>query len=532
MSARVARVPNFRATALAVALLPTVYAQLTPMDATFAGLSARTRQSAYQSAGGDMQPITPLMADAMNADKVRAYRSLTHAMVLMSNIPWTPDAELTTDLDFAINAKAIGTGENLATRATFLFDAPAAANPPYRMVLDLLKTDGTKEATADPGITLGDVRGRRSGETVGLIFDPSKLVSPGQHTLRATLLDGQGKKLFEYYRTFTIVTDLGKRMVAAEKTLELLPDQRGVAALTARQLLDTIQVAHQTYYGTGFQNLTGYVFTGMRAVGLGMSEPLDFDAALNRATMLATALKEGQDPFAKATGDLTMAYRSSFDGALVPYRVYLPTNYTSSKKYPLVVLLHGAGGDETNFVESYGRIWPKLAEERGYVLASVNGRGPLSGYAKANGGEQDVLDVMDLVKNRYSIDTSRVYLGGHSMGGAGTWRIGLEYADRFAGLIPIAGSSGQVVAGLEARAKAGRKLPVMMVCGAKDALVAVAGCRTAAEKAKALELPVTYAEYPEADHLSVAVISIPDIFKWLDEQSKPTSTNGNSAARR
>jgi predicted esterase len=511
---------------LAASSAPLALAQLTAMDTTFAGLSARTQQLAYQSGGGDMKAIAPLMADATNSDRVRAYRGLTHAMVLMSGVAWTPDAELSTGLDFAIGAKVVGTGESITTRVTFLFDAPDASHGPYRLQLDLLKADGTKEASADPGILLGDVRGRHSGETAGLVFDPSKLVSPGVHTLRATLVDGHSSKLYEYYRTFAIVTDLSKRAGAAGKTLDLLPDQRSGAALEARELLETIQAGRQTYYGTGFQNLTGYVFTGMRAVGLGLKEPLDFEAALSRATMLATALKEGQDPLTNAKGDIALAYRSTFDGKLVPYRVYVPTSYSAAKKYPLVVLLHGAGGDETDFIEAYRQLWPKLAEEHGYILASVNGRGPLSGYAKENGGEQDVLDVLELVKTRYSIDSARVYLGGHSMGGAGTWRIGLPHADQFAGLIPIAGSSAQVVPGLEAELKTGRKIPVLMVCGVKDALVAVAGCRTLAEKAKALDAPVKYSEYPNEDHLSVAVVSIPDIFDWLDAQAKQPGGGG------
>jgi len=114
------------------------------------------------------------------------------------------------------------------------------------------------------------------------------------------------------------------------------------------------------------------------------------------------------------------------------------------------------------------------------------------------------------------------------MGGAGTWRLGLLNANKFAGLIPIAGSSAQVVNGMEALTKSGRKMPIMMVCGVKDALVAVAGCRTVAEKAKAMEAPVKYAEYAEGDHLSVAVMSIPDIFNWLDEQSKTSARAGSN----
>lgn len=494
-------------------------AQVTPMDNVFAGLSARTTQLAYQQRGGDMAAIAPLMALATNPDRVIAYRSLTHASALMNGRAWTPDNELATGLDFAIDAKLVGVGEYLHTRATFLFDAPATAQSPYRLQLDLLKPGGDKEATVEPGIMLGDVRGRRAGETIGVTFDPSKLAQPGLHLLRATLQDAHGTSIFEYYRSFFIVSDLTKRLDAAEKTLELLPDQRPVAALAARQILETIARAHQTYYGTGFQNLTAYVFTGMRAAGLGLTEAMDCDAALTRATLLVTSLKEGHDPFADAKGDVGMAYRSTFDGQLVPYRVYIPKNYDKSKKYPLVVLLHGAGGDETNFLEGYAGMFPKLAEERGYILASVNGRGPLSGYRKENGGEQDVLDVLDLMKGRLNIDPARIYLGGHSMGGGGTWTVGLKYPERFSGLIPIAGSSAAVMPGLEAEVKSGKKLPVMMVCGVKDALVQVAGCRTVAEKAKALDVPLKYAEYPTGDHLSVVPMSVPDIFNWLDAEA-------------
>jgi predicted esterase len=488
------------------------WAQLTPADAVFAGLSARTTQLSYQAKGGDMTPITPLLAGG--------YRGLTHAMVVMGGDPWTPDAELTTALDFALGSKVVGTGERLMARATFVLDAPAASGGPYRMRLELLKADGTKEASVEPGIMLGDVRGRREGEISGLSFDPSKLAQPGLHTIRATLENGSGKKLFEYYRTFWIISDLSKRMAALDKTLELLPDQSSPAALEARDVVETIRASHRMYKAPGFQELTGFVFTGMRAAGLGAKEPMDFEAGLTRATLLATSLKEGHDPTATAKGDLFLAYRSTFDAHLVPYRVYLPTSYTASKKYPLVVLLHGAGGDETDFIEAYRALWPKLAEERGYILASVNGRGPLSGYTKESGGEQDVLDVMEMVTKRYSVDTAKVYLGGHSMGGGGTWRIGLAYQDKFAGFIPIApaGNSPALMKDL--------KKPVMLVCGVKDALVPVAGCRAVAAKAKELNAPVKYSEYPDGDHLSVAVMSVPDIFNWLDQQTKGSAGSG------
>jgi predicted esterase len=489
------------------------WAQLTQADTVFAGLSARTRQLEFTTKGGDMKPIAPLMT--------QGYKGLTHAMVLMSGLPWTPDTELPTTLDFAINAKLIGTAEHLMARALFVLDAPAAANGPYKMALDLVKEDGTKEASIDPGITLGDVRGRHAGEMIGLAFDPSKIAQPGTHVIRATLTDGSGKTLFQYYRSFIMVQDLAKRVAALDKTLELLPDQKTPPALEARQVIEAIEEARRTYFAPGFQGLTGYVFTGMRASGLGLKEPMNFEAGLTRATMLATAMKEGQDPIATAKGDLFMAYRSTFDGKLVPYRVYVPTNYSPSKKYPLVVLLHGAGGDENDFMDAYQQLWPKLAEERGYILASVTGRGPLSGYSKDSGGEQDVMDVMDIVKQRYSVDPKQVYLGGHSMGGGGTWRIGLLYQDKFAGFIPIApaGNNPALMNNL--------KKPTMLVCGVKDALVTVASCRAVADKAKEMNSPLLkYSEYANGDHLSVAVMAVPDIFNWLDQQTKASAGSG------
>ncbi len=93
------------------------------------------------------------------------------------------------------------------------------------------------------------VRGRRGGETIGLTFDPSKIAQPGLHILRATLQDGRAAKIFEYYRSFFIVTDLSKRTEGVTKTLELFPNQSSEAALAARQILETVTLANRTYYG-------------------------------------------------------------------------------------------------------------------------------------------------------------------------------------------------------------------------------------------------------------------------------------------
>jgi len=482
-----------------------------------------TNQMAYEQKGGDMTSIAPLIAEAgknATTDPVRSYRAYTQALVLMSGMKWTPETELPTTLDFTINAKAFASGDYLQARTTFVVDSPAATEGPYRIELEILKADGTREALVDPAIGLGDVNGKRLGEFAGVAFVPSRLVSPGLHTLRATLKNGKGTPLYQYSRTFFVIEDLSKRIASLERAVQALPDQASLGATSARYVLEATRKAESGYLGGPFQNLIAYLHTGYIARGLSASESMDFDAELTRATKLATALMENRNALETLRGDNRLAYRSSFDGKLMPYRMYIPSNYDKSKKYPFIMLLHGAGGDENNFLDRYQGMWPKLAEERDYIIAAANGRGPLGGYARENGSEQDVMDVIALMEKNYNIDSAREYLAGHSMGAGGTWRLGFEYRNRFAALAPIAGTRPSPA--IDTALSSGRKVPMIVVCGVKDALVSVAGCRQVVDKLKSSGYDSKYLEYPEGDHLSVALTSIKDIFDWFDSHRKET----------
>jgi len=237
------------------------------------------------------------------------------------------------------------------------------------MRLDLLKADGSKEATVEPGITLGDVHGRKSGEMAGLTFDPSKVTQPGLHTIRATLEASPGAKIFEYPHVFS-GEHLNKRTAALEKTLELLPIRKRRAPWSAVRARHDQSRASNLLWNR-FQNLTGYVFTGCER-GLGLKEAMDFDSDLTYATGLASALRSGQDTLATARGDLKVAYRSEFDGKLVPYRVFVPTSY-SRRKISAGGVAARRGRRRDGFRRAYQKLWPKLAEKRGYILASVSG---------------------------------------------------------------------------------------------------------------------------------------------------------------
>jgi dienelactone hydrolase len=163
----------------------------------------------------------------------------------------------------------------------------------------------------------------------------------------------------------------------------------------------------------------------------------------------ARQLAEGKDPFQDRTGLLIKAYRSEVDDTLQPYALYVPKSYDPKRPWPLVVSLHGAfsshvlnrrrvfglgnrpGESDYEAVRNEDIQFPDVD----FIVLSPYGRGETAGY---NGlGEADVLRAMDDVERAYNVDPDRVYLTGYSMGGGGTWHLGLRYPDRFAAIVPV-----------------------------------------------------------------------------------------------
>ena len=171
---------------------------------------------------------------------------------------------------------------------------------------------------------------------------------------------------------------------------------------------------------------------------------------LQTARADAEKLAAGEDPWKGRTGALTKAYRSELDGTLQPYGLYVPPSYDPAKPWPLLVGLHGSGsnhllhrrrlfglGNEPGEGD-YEAIRKDLPlPDVGFLVLTPYGRGESAGY---NGiAEGDVLRAMDHVQRAYDVDADRVHLTGLSMGGGGTWHIGLRFPDRFASISPVCG---------------------------------------------------------------------------------------------
>lgn len=122
---------------------------------------------------------------------------------------------------------------------------------------------------------------------------------------------------------------------------------------------------------------------------------------------------------------------SSIDGSVQYYAVNPQIHPDSTHPAALFLSLHGAG------VEAIGQAMAYGSKPWGMIVAPTNRR-PF-GFNWEDWGRLDALEVLNVVKARYSIDENRVYLTGHSMGGHGTYHLGVNYPDQFAAIGPSAG---------------------------------------------------------------------------------------------
>ena len=126
-------------------------------------------------------------------------------------------------------------------------------------------------------------------------------------------------------------------------------------------------------------------------------------------------------------------FRSATDGSVQYAGIVPPLDFDPARSYGLVLTLHGAG------VEAIGQARAYSAKDWTYIVAATNRR-PF-GFDWEEWGRKDALEVQDYARSRFRIDPTREYLTGHSMGGHGTWNVGVHHPGRFAAIAPSAGWS-------------------------------------------------------------------------------------------
>lgn len=242
------------------------------------------------------------------------------------------------------------------------------------------------------------------------------------------------------------------------------------------------------------------------------------------ATMLAGAVSSTYGADVKAGEQVPEQYKTTRTLKInVNYLLFLPKGYEagSEKKWPLIFFLHGAGERGTNVWKVAVHGPPKrVAGDPGFPFIVVSPQCP-SGERWSN----DVLvPLLDDIIAKHAVDTNRVYLTGLSMGGYGTWNLGLTYPERFAAIAPICGGGEMITLLLKSydNGAALRSLPVWAFHGAKDPVVPLSESERMVDGLKKVGLKeVKFTVYPEAQHDSwTETYANPEFYKWLLEHKR------------
>ena len=241
-------------------------------------------------------------------------------------------------------------------------------------------------------------------------------------------------------------------------------------------------------------------------------------------------------------------------GEALPYAVFVSTR-VKDKPAPLIVALRGYGGNPGSFM--WGPAL-NLAEAGGYIMvapmgytsggnfgnpttgmgtfgrragASTNApASPLTGTnqpprnpdaeATANKtseySEQDVMNVLAIIRKDFNIDDHRIYLMGHSQGGAGALHIADKYSSIFAGVAGL--SPGAPGYQLDANARF-KDVAVLIMAGDKDGFIG--SVHRLDERMKSLNIAHEYVELPGLDHGSIVMGGMTNVFQFFSQHTKP-----------
>ncbi|MBL9209015.1 MAG: prolyl oligopeptidase family serine peptidase, partial [Opitutaceae bacterium] len=207
--------------------------------------------------------------------------------------------------------------------------------------------------------------------------------------------------------------------------------------------------------------------------------------------------------------DLRLSYRSEIDGTDQPYRLYVPTTYDGSRPFPLVIAMHGTGGNESSLFEDK-RLPPhelmRVGEKHAVLLATPHGRGTTE-YRGI--GENDIFCVLADLQRRYRVDPDRIYLTGQSMGGTGAAYLALHHPDLFAASAPLAAAYS-----FPWLAANGQHVPFWWIQGAKDAGFYLEGVAEGVERMRRLGQDVRYDRIPDEEH-AAGLVRVDAAVGWL-----------------
>ena len=232
--------------------------------------------------------------------------------------------------------------------------------------------------------------------------------------------------------------------------------------------------------------------------------------------MLQVALLSAQDT------SLFQAKQFVRDSAVLQYRVLYPENYNPSKKYPLILFLHGAGERGNNNkaqLKHGGAFFTNPQYRKSYPAIVIMPQCPFTDFwarISLNFKGDDSLGrlvfptnlpigktlglvskLMDSLAAGQDVNTRKIYIGGLSMGGMGTFELLWRKPGFFAAAFPICGGGNP-----ETVSSYAAGFPIWVFHGDKDPTVKVGNSRLMVNALKKAGAKVKYSEYPGVLHNS------------------------------
>lgn len=157
----------------------------------------------------------------------------------------------------------------------------------------------------------------------------------------------------------------------------------------------------------------------------------------------------------------------------ITYYVQLPPEYDPYRRYPAVVTLHGAGTTPAQQIDWWAGAYSdstKMRLGQGYrhayvVLAPQWAKPHQREYEYSAREHAAVLYTLRDACRRFALDTDRIFLSGHSMGGDAAWDIALAHPDLWAGVIPVVATADKYISRYSEN---GRYVPFYFVAGEMD----------------------------------------------------------------
>lgn len=309
---------------------------------------------------------------------------------------------------------------------------------------------------------------------------------------RSTLDVGTYRLRIEH--TSGVERDVG-RLIVSDETLSVIRDQFAARLDAINPKHDHLESARITCIGRINLLQDGRSATESAQF---MLDPIAHIASIEREIEL---LEDGVDPYRRWTGELWRTIHSH--GQTIPIRTFAPPTDDPDRPRPLVIALHGAGGDERMFLDAYGGgLLRSLARKHDFIIAS-----PLTYPLSGNPSHFD--QVLNTLTEQYAIDESRVYLIGHSFGGATATMLANERPQRIAAIACIAG------AGRFTPHETTPYPPALVLAPELDSIVPPARLERLSVDGRNAGASIDYRVVANNAHLLVVGEVLPEAIEWL-----------------